>query len=89
MFIDMVIKKRYTSGLTWGQMINCVKSMDLDVETFNVENIGDDDIILTAIKAYSKANLPLIGALKLTKANDPPKYHAVTISGYRCDIMVS
>ncbi len=74
-----------SSGLNWGQMISCVKSMELDVETINVENIDDDDIILTAIKAYVKAELPLIGALKLTKENNPPEYHAVTISGYQCN----
>lgn len=74
-----------SSGLNWGQMINCVKAMELDVETINVENIDDDDIILTAIKAYVKAEFPLIGALKLTKEKNPPEYHAVTISGYQCN----
>lgn len=78
-------RKFPSSGLILEQMINCVKSMDLDVETINVENIDDDEIILTAIKAYVKANLPLIGSLKLTKENKPPEYHAVAISGYQCN----
>jgi hypothetical protein len=79
-------RKFPSSGLILEQMINCVKSMELDVETINVENINDDEVILTAIKAYVKANLLLIGALKLTKKNgNETGYHAVTISGYRCD----
>jgi hypothetical protein len=52
-----------SSGLIWEQIINCVKSLGLDVETIDVENVEDDYIILTAIKAYIKAGLPLIGAL--------------------------
>jgi hypothetical protein len=73
-----------SGGLNWEQMINYVKSVGLDVEVINVEETKDDDIILTAIRAYIGAGLPLIGSLALAK-EDYTGRHAVVISGYRCD----
>jgi hypothetical protein len=67
-----------STGLTWEQMINYVRSTGLDIETILCR---DDNIISIAVKAYIKEmKLPLIGLIKL-----PEGEHAVVISGYQCD----
>ena len=76
-----------SSGLTWAQMINYVRSIGLDVEAILIKRGINPDIIPSAVKAYIEAGLPLIGALKLTKKNGSPEYHAVTITGHKCDSM--
>ena len=70
-------------GLTWDQMVNCVRSMGLDVETIGVKS---DDAIQTAVTTYIDAGLPLIAALELINRDNQAKLrHAVVVSGYRCD----
>lgn len=66
-------------GLTIGQMINCIRSAGLDVEIINQL---DDDIITTAVKAYTYAGIPVIANLMLTGCSRPD-YHAVVIVGYQ------
>jgi hypothetical protein len=68
-------------------MINYVRSIGLDVEAILIKRGINPDIIPSAVKAYIEAGLPLIGALKLTKKNGSPEYHAVTITGHKCDSM--
>jgi len=69
------------TGLTLGQMINCIRSMDLDVEAIIA---ADSDVVTTAVKAYAYAGIPLIGTLRLKKENIEA-YHAVVIVGYQYD----
>ena len=72
-------------GLTIGQMINCVRSTGLDVEIINELN---DDIITTAIKAYTFAGIPIIANLILSGFQDgetKTDFHAVVIVGYQSD----
>jgi hypothetical protein len=69
-------------GLTLGQMINCIKSVGLDVETVIA---ADSDVVTTAVKAYTYAGVPLIGTLRL-KGKDKEAYHAVVIVGYQHDV---
>jgi hypothetical protein len=74
-------------GLTIGQMISCVRSTGLDVEVITELT---DDIITTAVKAYTYAGTPIIANLVLTEidpnTNQPNyDYHAVVIVGYQCD----
>jgi len=56
-----------STGLTWEEMINCVRSIGLDVETIGFKNEGD---IKTAVMAYIDAGFPLIAALDLFKKTD-------------------
>jgi hypothetical protein len=69
------------TGLTLGQILTCIRSMDLDVEVIKA---ADNDVIATAIKAYTYAGIPLIGTLKLSKESSVD-YHAVVIDGYQYD----
>lgn len=70
-----------SSGLILEQMVNYIRSIGLDVEAVSAEN---NDMITTAVKAYINAGLPIIAALKL-RVQRKEDYHAVVISGYRCD----
>ena len=70
------------AGLTLGQMINCIRSMGLDVETIIA---ADSDVVTTAVKAYTYAGVPLIGTLRLKQGNTEA-YHAVVIVGYQYDV---
>jgi len=70
-------------GLTLEQMINCIKSVGLDVETVIA---ADSDVVTTAVKAYTYAGVPLIGTLRLKKGRDEKDYHAVVIVGYQHDV---
>jgi hypothetical protein len=70
-----------SSGLTWEQMINYVRSIGLDIEVIGAES---GNIITTAVKAYLNAGLPLVAALVLKRRREMSR-HAVVISGYRCD----
>lgn len=71
-------------GLTLGQMINCIHLVGLDAEVIKTK---DNDIISTAVKAYTFAGIPLIGALILKDLNAPSDTeedaHAVVIVGYK------
>ncbi|MGD6809960.1 MAG: hypothetical protein ACQCN3_09710 [Candidatus Bathyarchaeia archaeon] len=72
-------------GLTIGQMISCIRSTGLDVEIINQPT---DEIITTAVKAYTYAGIPIIANLVFTSYQDGKKqidYHAVVIVGYQCD----
>jgi hypothetical protein len=72
-------------GLTVGQMINCVHSIGLDVE---IVTELTDDIITTAVKAYTYAGIPIIANLMLSGVRSGQRfydYHAVVIVGYQCD----
>ncbi|NQE52494.1 hypothetical protein C5S29_02790 [ANME-1 cluster archaeon GoMg3.2] len=69
-----------SAGLYWGQMINGVRSLGLDIEVIKPK----EDNITTAVKAYINAGFPIIAALTLKK-NSLTRRHAVVISGYRCD----
>jgi len=62
-------------------MVNYIRSIGLDIEVIRAKN---SDIITTAVKAYINAGLPLIATLIL-KRQQEEDYHAVVISGYRCD----
>jgi len=74
-----------SKGLTWDQMIKCIKSTGLDTEIINVGKYASDEIFTVAVKAYLENKIPLIGGLTLRKVNEPDLYHAIVISGYRCD----
>jgi hypothetical protein len=73
-------------GLTIGQMISCIRTTGLDVEIINQPT---NQIITTAVKAYTYAGIPIIANLILTSftLNGRPQndYHAVVIVGYQCD----
>ena len=56
-----------STGLTWEEMVNCVRSKGLDVETIGFES---DEVIKTAVMAYIDAGFPLIAALDLIKKTD-------------------
>ena len=78
-------RKFPSSGLTWEQMINYVKSIGLDIETIDPADV-DEDTIQTAVMVYIKAGFPLVAALKLTKGKEEYKgRHAAVITGYQCD----
>ena len=58
-----------STGLTWEEMINCVRSIGLEVETIGFKS--EDEIkIKTAVMAYIDAGFPLIAALDLIKKTD-------------------
>ena len=58
-----------SSGLTWGEMINCVRSIGLEVETIGFKS--EEEIkIKTAVMAYIDAGFPLIAALDLIEKTD-------------------
>jgi hypothetical protein len=74
-------------GLTIGQMINCIRTTGLDVE---IVNQPTNEIITTAVKAYTYAGIPIIANLVLTsypflEGRPQLDYHAVVIVGYQCD----
>ena len=69
------------SGLTLNQMITCIRATNLDVE---IVNAADNEVITTAVKAYTFAGLPLIGTLRLSKGASED-HHAVVIDGYQYD----
>lgn len=56
-----------STGLTWGEMINCVRSVGLDVETIGFKC---DEDIKTAVMAYIDAGFPIIASLDLIKKTD-------------------
>ncbi len=72
-----------TEGLTLEQMINCIRELELDVEILNYEKIGTDDIINTAIKAFTNLGIPLIATLKIKDDLGFRDLHAVVITGYQ------
>jgi len=74
-----------SSGLTWTQMINLIKSVGLDTEVINVKEYEDDTLLIDAIKAYVENGIPLIAGLILKRSGDDEDLHAVVISGYKCD----
>lgn len=76
-----------SSGLTIVQMINYIRSIGLDVEVIRIRPDINPDIIPSAIKAYTEANLPLIASLILKKDNHEEGRHATVITGYRYDSM--
>lgn len=73
-------------GLTIGQMISCIRTTGLDVEIINQPT---NEIITTAVKAFTYAGIPIIANLVLTAHPIDGKtqfdYHAVVIVGYQCD----
>jgi hypothetical protein len=73
-------------GLTIGQMISCIHSIGLDVE---IVNKLDNDLIATAVKAYTYAGIPIIANLQLSGFIDglpQTDHHAVVVVGYQCDL---
>ncbi len=74
-----------SSGLTWQQMLNCIKSVGLDIEVIDVAKYRNDDIFTNAVKAYIQTGIPLIAGLILEKPGGKKDLHAVVISGYRFD----
>lgn len=73
-----------TGGLSLDQMLISIRATGLDVETILAK---DNDIITTAVKAFTNAGIPLIAALHLdeNKRGDPRGRHAVVITGYQHD----
>lgn len=71
-----------SGGLNIEQMIAFVRSLDLDLEVISKL---DENIVNTAVRSYIASNIPLIGALKIKKSNEWEGYHAVVISGYKCN----
>ena len=74
-----------STGLTWIQMINYIRSTGLDVEVVGIKSGIKQDIIPSAVKAYIEADLPLIASLILKKDDNIVGRHAVVISGYGSD----
>ncbi len=74
-----------SSGLTWAQMINCVRSIGLDLEIINIKKAINDEIFTDAVKAYIDNKIPIIGKLFLKKKGESIRSHAIVIGGYRCD----
>ncbi len=74
-----------SSGLTWQQMINYIRSIGFDIEVIKVGEADNDKIFTDAVKAYIQNNIPLIGGLSLKRDKELPQYHAVVIVGYRCE----
>lgn len=71
-------------GLTLGQMFKCIRSMDLDIEVIKWDP-KDQEFIPYAIKAYLMAGIPLIAHLRFCRPKKSDVYHAVVITGYKCD----
>ncbi len=55
-----------STGLTWAEMINCVRSTGLEVETIGFKS-DEENKIKTAVTAYIDAGFPLIATLDLIK----------------------
>ena len=80
-----------STGLTFSQMINYIKSIGLDTEIIDVENIdlihveniNFENFVSDVIKAYTNADLPIIATIKLLKKGKREDYHAVVICGFR------
>lgn len=75
-----------SDGLTMWQIINYIRSINLDVEPIEIApNIQEHpEIAKDVVKAYIKTNLPVIATLRLEGKRHTGN-HAVVISGYRCD----
>ena len=75
-----------SEGLSFGQMINFIKSIGLDTEIINVEHKRSEEIdslISAAVTSYLNCGLPIIVELALKKDNKIYGHHATVISGYR------
>jgi hypothetical protein len=74
-------------GLTLAEMMGVVHGLGLDPEVLSIDpGMADWPVVQDATKAYIRCGLPVIAALELAKAGQSrPLYHAVVISGYRCD----
>jgi hypothetical protein len=68
-------------GLTLSQMIKCIRSLVLDIEVISA---ADSDVVVSAVKAFTAAGIPLIAALKLSNKKRT-EYHAAVIVGYKTD----
>ena len=73
------------TGLYPEQMIDCIRSLNLDVEILDLENRDNDNFLTTAIKAFIAMDVPLIILLKMTMENESPGFHAAVVTGYQCD----
>ncbi|MEA1992933.1 MAG: hypothetical protein U9N35_00850 [Euryarchaeota archaeon] len=82
-----------SGGLSFEQMLNFIKSMELDAEVIDLETLKKslekkdlNFLLSTLIKAYLNCGLPVIATLCLEEEEAAiPSYHAVVISGYRTD----
>jgi hypothetical protein len=83
-----------SEGLTVQQMKTQFNSLGLDTEFISIAKIKSkcrlyknkiDDVIADSVKAYNRLGLPIIATLYLKKGRGKTSYHAVTISGCRCD----
>jgi len=76
-------RKFPASGLTMEQILSYIGQLGLDSEVL----IGPEgEKIALATKAYIKeAKLPVLALLKLSDSHGGNAYHAVVISGYKCD----
>ena len=72
-----------SSGLTILQMIDFINFLGLDTENINILP-KKEEMISEVVKAYIKAQIPVIACLKL-EGKAEPGYHAVVVSGYRYD----
>ncbi|HII91677.1 MAG TPA: hypothetical protein HA262_05775 [Methanosarcina sp.] len=71
-----------TGGLNIFQIKEYFNSIGLEIENISVKK--HPDVILDVIKAYNDYQLPIIATIKLEKEKYTA-YHAVVISGYRCE----
>jgi len=76
-------------GLNLNQIITYIKSNGLDTECINLESGNDSeirkDLVSDVVKAFMKSGYPLIATLRIERDDEPPDYHAIVISGYRCN----
>ena len=70
------------SGLTLDQIITCIRSMNLEAEVLTLKHLLDDQLITTAIKAYTNLDIPLIAIFEIENRH---QYHAAVITGYQFD----
>jgi len=74
-----------SSGLSILQMINFINFLGLDTENINILP-KKEEMTLEAVKAYIKAQIPIIACLELeARGKSDRSYHAVIVSGYRYD----
>jgi hypothetical protein len=77
-----------SSSLSLEQMIYYIKSMGLDAELIDFQKQTPqiaNSMMEHAIKSYLHCELPIIATLTLKKKGTLVGYHAVIISGYKCD----
>jgi hypothetical protein len=70
-------------GLSLEQMINCIKSLSLDVEPILIDGSNYKQVP-DIVRAYLSTGIPILATLELKK-NGKKYAHASVITGYKCD----